>query len=121
MTGSFTPKIWVRSGRSAVLRMPAAEVSTSPSSDAIRRAADLGVTDVMFQVRGRADAFYDSAFEPRAVGLPANFDPLQAAIDFINADKKAAANVFLASSDSSIMRRCIISTCISMRWSPASR
>jgi uncharacterized lipoprotein YddW (UPF0748 family) len=43
--------------------------------------ANLGITDVMFQVRGRADAFYDSQYEPRAIGLPANFDPLQTAID----------------------------------------
>ncbi len=46
-----------------------------------QNAADLGITDVMFQVRGRADAFYDSNFEPRANGLSTSFDPLQTAID----------------------------------------
>jgi uncharacterized lipoprotein YddW (UPF0748 family) len=52
------------------------------SIDAImQNASDLGITDVMFQVRGRGDAFYDSNFEPRANGLPGSFDPLQTAID----------------------------------------
>lgn len=55
--------------------------STTASINAImQNAADLGITDVMFQVRGRADAFYNSAFEPRASGVPAGFDPLQVAI-----------------------------------------
>lgn len=55
---------------------------TSASINTImQQAADLGITDVMFQVRGRADAFYDSAFEPKADNVPAGFDPLQTAID----------------------------------------
>ncbi len=49
-------------------------------------AASLGVTDVLFQVRGLADAYYDSAFEPRAQGLSASFDPLQTAIDAAHAN-----------------------------------
>ena len=54
----------------------------SASINAImQQAADLGITDVMFQVRGRADAFYNSAFEPRDPNIPAGFDPLQTAID----------------------------------------
>ncbi len=56
--------------------------STTSSINAImQNAADLGITDVMFQVRGRADAFYNSAFEPKASNVPAGFDPLQTAID----------------------------------------
>ncbi len=55
---------------------------TTSSIDTIfQNAAGLGITDVMFQVRGRADAFYDSNFEPRANGLSPSFDPLQTAID----------------------------------------
>ena len=55
---------------------------SSASINAImQQAADLGITDVMFQVRGRADAFYDSAFEPKADNVPAGFDPLQTAVD----------------------------------------
>ncbi len=33
-------------------------------------------TDLFVQVRGRGDAYYNSNFEPRAEGLPADFDPL---------------------------------------------
>ncbi|QDU90034.1 hypothetical protein Pla175_34330 [Pirellulimonas nuda] len=62
--------------------------STSPASvqQIMANAASLGVTDVLFQVRGRADAYYDSAFEPRAQGLSAGFDPLQTAIDAAHAN-----------------------------------
>lgn len=56
--------------------------SNTASINAImQNAVDLGMTDVMFQVRGRADAFYDSAFEPMASNIPTGFDPLQTAID----------------------------------------
>jgi uncharacterized lipoprotein YddW (UPF0748 family) len=51
----------------------------------INNAADMGITDVFFQVRGRADAFYNSNFEPRNAGVPANFDPLQTAINAAHA------------------------------------
>jgi uncharacterized lipoprotein YddW (UPF0748 family) len=55
---------------------------SSASINAImQQAADLGITDVMFQVRGRADAYYDSQFEPKAASIPSGFDPLQTAID----------------------------------------
>lgn len=58
--------------------------------DAISRAASLGVTDIFWQVRGQADAFYPSALEPwgeeicdpTPAGLrPPGFDPLRRAID----------------------------------------
>lgn len=56
---------------------------SSPSSvnSIISNAADMGVTDVLFQVRGKADAYYDSNFEPRAERLVGSWDPLQTAID----------------------------------------
>ena len=47
----------------------------------VDNAASMGITDLMFQVRGRADAFYDSSVEPRAEGLSTTWDPLQTAID----------------------------------------
>lgn len=53
---------------------------------AIDRAADLGMTDVFWQVRGQADAFYHSRFEPwgeelvdASGGHPPAFDPLELA------------------------------------------
>ena len=58
-------------------------------SEAINRAADLGITDIFWQVRGAADAFYKSPFEPWGqellAGLPAGatdpgFDPLELAV-----------------------------------------
>jgi uncharacterized lipoprotein YddW (UPF0748 family) len=57
---------------------------------AIDRAADLGATDVLWQVRGQADAFYPSEREPWGeeilAGLPTGttepgFDPLALAIE----------------------------------------
>lgn len=58
--------------------------------DAIARAASLGVTDIFWQVRGQADAFYPSPLEPWGEEIcektpsgtrPPNFDPLRRAID----------------------------------------
>jgi len=49
-------------------------------------AASLGMTDVLFQVRGNADAYYDSNFEPRAQGLSGSWDPLQTAVDAAHAN-----------------------------------
>jgi len=58
-------------------------------SEAIERAAWLGVTDVFWQVRGRADAFYQSQYEPWGEELledlpegatDPGFDPLQLAV-----------------------------------------
>lgn len=45
----------------------------------VQQAADAGFNTLLVQVRGRADAFYDSRWEPRAeqlAGAPADFDPL---------------------------------------------
>ena len=46
----------------------------------ITNAANMGFTDVMFQVRGRGDAFYDgSIYEPKAAAAGSN-DPLAVAL-----------------------------------------
>jgi uncharacterized lipoprotein YddW (UPF0748 family) len=45
----------------------------------VQRARDNGFTDLLVQVRGRGDAYYESSLEPRAEPLsrqPASFDPL---------------------------------------------
>jgi uncharacterized lipoprotein YddW (UPF0748 family) len=45
----------------------------------VRRARENGFTDLMVQVRGRGDAYYNSNLEPRAEALsrqPTSFDPL---------------------------------------------
>lgn len=47
----------------------------------MQNAANQGFTDVVWQVRGRGDALYNSNFEPKATGLTAGFDPLQTALD----------------------------------------
>lgn len=52
----------------------------------ISRAAVLGLTDIFFQVRGRADAFYRSELEPWGeelagrLGLDPGWDPLEVAV-----------------------------------------
>lgn len=58
---------------------------------AMERAASLNITDVFWQVRGQADAFYPSALEPWGEEIcvkaadgslkPPSFDPLRVAID----------------------------------------
>ncbi len=49
-------------------------------------AASMGTTDVIFQVRGQGDAYYNSNFEPRAQALSGSWDPLQTAIDAAHAN-----------------------------------
>ncbi len=54
---------------------------TSPASIAtlVRTASQQGFNTLLVQVRGRGDAYYASAFEPRAADLshqPSSFDPL---------------------------------------------
>jgi len=65
------------------------EYSTSSPTDVqtrIANAASMGITDVLFQVRGKSDAYYNSNFEPRAERLSGTWDPLQTAIDAGNAN-----------------------------------
>jgi uncharacterized lipoprotein YddW (UPF0748 family) len=60
---------------------------TMTSEQSVRRmvadAADAGFNTLIVQVRGRGDAYYRSAIEPRAEGLvgPPEFDPLQLTIE----------------------------------------
>ena len=51
----------------------------------VNDAASMGITDLVFQVRGQGDAYYNSAFEPRAQALSGSWDPLQTAIDAAHA------------------------------------
>jgi uncharacterized lipoprotein YddW (UPF0748 family) len=58
----------------------------SPESvrELVRRAKENGFTDLIVQVRGRGDAYYESSIEPRAEALtqqPAGFDPLALTIE----------------------------------------
>lgn len=57
------------------------EDSVADIQQKLSDAASLGITDVMWQVRGRADAYYYSNFESPAQGWQQNIDPLQVAID----------------------------------------
>ncbi len=47
----------------------------------MQNAADFGFEHVIWQVRGRADALYNSNIEPKGSGLTPGFDPLQVALD----------------------------------------
>jgi len=51
----------------------------------MQKAADEGFTEVVWQVRGRGDALYNSNLEPHVNGLTPGFDPLQTAIDAAHA------------------------------------
>jgi uncharacterized lipoprotein YddW (UPF0748 family) len=46
----------------------------------VAAAARSGFNTLLLQVRGRGDAYYDSAIEPRGIGVAATFDPLAYAI-----------------------------------------
>ncbi|TWT97807.1 hypothetical protein Pla108_19590 [Botrimarina colliarenosi] len=52
----------------------------------IENAAAMGITDVLWQVRGQADALYDSGFETPAQSWNQTIDPLQVAIDTAHAN-----------------------------------
>ena len=64
-----------------VTRFDYASTNAATVNHIVDNAARLGITDLMFQVRGRADAHYNSNFEPRAQNLANGWDPLQTAID----------------------------------------
>lgn len=57
------------------------EDSVSSIQSRINNAADLGITDVYWQVRAKADSYYSSNFESPAQGWQQNIDPLQVALD----------------------------------------
>jgi uncharacterized lipoprotein YddW (UPF0748 family) len=46
----------------------------------VAAAARSGFNTLLLQVRGRGDAYYDSAIEPRGVGVSGTFDPLAYAV-----------------------------------------
>jgi uncharacterized lipoprotein YddW (UPF0748 family) len=59
-------------------------VSPESVREMVRRAKENSFTDLIVQVRGRGDAYYNSRFEPRAealAGQPPEFDPLAMTID----------------------------------------
>lgn len=61
--------------------------STSSPEAIMSNLASLGITDVMWQVRGTADAYYNgSIYEPRSHRLSGSWDPLQRAIDAAHAN-----------------------------------
>ncbi|HEV2663458.1 MAG TPA: family 10 glycosylhydrolase [Blastocatellia bacterium] len=83
LTPGPTPKPEAREARALwVVRTTMA----SPESvrSLVRRAEENGFTDLIVQVRGRGDAYYESSLEPRADALtrqPADFDPLALTIE----------------------------------------
>src|SRR5262245_60994244 len=59
-------------------------VSQESVRELVRRAKEGSFTDLIVQVRGRGDAYYESSIEPRAEALtrqPAGFDPLALTIE----------------------------------------
>ena len=61
------------------------EDSASSIQGMINNAADMGITDVIWQVRGKADAYYNSNFETPAEDWQQLIDPLQVALDTAHA------------------------------------
>ncbi|MEO0530417.1 MAG: family 10 glycosylhydrolase [Planctomycetota bacterium] len=57
------------------------EDSTFDIQSKINNAADMGITDVIWQVRAKSDAYYNSNFETPAEDWQQQIDPLQIAID----------------------------------------
>ena len=55
--------------------------SASTVRNIVDNAASMGITDLLFQVRGHGDAYYNSSVEPRSNTLSGTWDPLQVAID----------------------------------------
>ncbi len=57
---------------------------TTPEAvdDLIEASATRGIFDLVVQVRGRGDAYYDSALEPRAESVAPGFDPLERLIRY---------------------------------------
>ena len=60
--------------------------SVSSIESRIAGAAAMGITDVMWQVRGQSDALYESQFETPAQSWNQSIDPLQVAIDAAHAN-----------------------------------
>jgi uncharacterized lipoprotein YddW (UPF0748 family) len=80
---SLLPKATPRPETRALWVVRTTMVSPESVRELVRRAKENGFTDLIVQVRGRGDAYYNSRIEPRAEDLanqPANFDPLAATI-----------------------------------------
>ena len=77
---SSTPQRQPETGEARGLWVVRTTMETPESVRAlVQRARENGFTDLLVQVRGRGDAYYDSSLEPRAEALrgqPASFDPL---------------------------------------------
>ncbi len=81
---SPTPRATPRPETRALWVVRTTMVSPASVRDMVRRAKENGFTDLIVQVRGRGDAYYDSRIEPRAddlAGQPVEFDPLALTID----------------------------------------
>ncbi|HKQ73861.1 MAG TPA: family 10 glycosylhydrolase [Blastocatellia bacterium] len=81
---SPTPKPSPRQETRALWVKRTTMVSPESVRELVTRAKENGFTDLIVQVRGRGDAYYDSSLEPRAEDLssqPASFDPLSLTID----------------------------------------
>jgi len=81
---SPTPKPSPRQETRALWVKRTTMVSPESVRELVMRAKENGFTDLVVQVRGRGDAYYDSSLEPRAEVLssqPASFDPLSLTID----------------------------------------
>jgi uncharacterized lipoprotein YddW (UPF0748 family) len=57
------------------------EDNTASIQNQVNRAADMGITDIIWQVRGKADAYYNSNYETPAEDWQGIVDPLQVALD----------------------------------------
>jgi uncharacterized lipoprotein YddW (UPF0748 family) len=82
-TPSLTPQPETRETRALWVVRTTMETPESVR-ELVQRAKENGFTDLIVQVRGRGDAYYDSSIEPRAEALtrqPAGFDPLAMTID----------------------------------------
>jgi uncharacterized lipoprotein YddW (UPF0748 family) len=80
---SLLPKVTPRPETRALWVVRTTMVSPESVRELVRRAKENGFTDLIVQVRGRGDAYYNSRIEPRAEDLanqPANFDPLAVTI-----------------------------------------
>lgn len=81
---SPTPKTPPRPETRALWVKRSTMVSPESVRELVMRAKENGFTDLIVQVRGRGDAYYDSRIEPRAEdlsGQPDSFDPLSLTID----------------------------------------
>ncbi|MGH9934651.1 MAG: glycoside hydrolase family 10 protein, partial [Blastocatellia bacterium] len=81
---SATPKPTPRPETRALWVKRTTIVSPESVRELVMRAKENGFTDLIVQVRGRGDAYYDSRIEPRSEdlsGQPASFDPLALTID----------------------------------------